>query len=39
MCFYKGAPASGFVSELIIAHLSINVKAAGSNGLFILEWR
>lgn len=29
----------GLLSELIIAHLGINVKAGESNGLFILsEW-
>ena len=34
----EAAHASGLVSELIIAHLGISVKAGESNGLFILEW-
>lgn len=35
--FCKAAHASGLVSELIIAHLGISVRAGESNGLFILE--
>lgn len=37
VCCCKAAHASGLVSELIIAHLGINVRAGGSNGLFILS--
>lgn len=36
VCFRRAAHVSGLLSELIIAHLSINVRAAESNGLFIL---
>lgn len=38
-CFYTELPGESLVCELSIAHLSINVRAAESNGLFILsEW-
>lgn len=37
MHFCQAAHASGLVSELIIAHLGIDVLAGESNGLFILS--